>query len=78
MEAAGIAACSVQRMSSRHELVAAKNRARERHIELLSERLSIYLIDSVKFAESISSIRDRIRFLQDDPRTFEDSELRQL
>jgi len=61
-------------MTSRRELVAAKNRARRQHIELLTERLAIYLIDPVRFAEAIAVLRERIRSLEHDAQTFEEPE----
>ncbi len=65
-------------MNSRRELVAAKNRAREQHIDLLKERLSIYQHDPVRFAEAIASIQERLRSLQEDLQAFEDSEIGDL
>ena len=61
-------------MNSRHELVAAKNRAREEHIRLLNERLTVYMTDPVRFAERLALVRERIRVLQDTPEAFSDSE----
>ena len=61
-------------MNSRHELVAAKNRARGEHIRLLNERLTVYMTDPVRFADRIALVRERIRVLQDTPEAFSDSE----
>ena len=63
-----------QGMNSRHELVVAKNGAREHHLKLLNERLAIYMNDPERFAESIALIRERIRALQDKEQAFSDSE----
>ena len=65
-------------MTSRKELVAAKNLARKNHLEALSERLAILMENPEKFADSIAALRERIRSLQERPKTFSDSEAGKL
>ena len=62
-------------MKSRRKLVAAKNRARQQHIDLLNARLAIYRQDPVRFAEAIAVIEQRLRSLQEDQQEFADSEV---
>ena len=65
-------------MTSRRELVAAKNAAREKHIEALTERLAILMENPERFIDSIAAVKERIRSLQGKPKTFSDSEADQL
>ena len=60
-------------MSGWKQLVAARDDARQHHIELIRERIAIYMRNDVELADEIARLRKMLRHLENVRPTFADS-----
>ena len=60
-------------MSDWKSLIAARDDARRQHMQLIKERIAIYMRNRADFADGIDRLQEMLRTLEDVRPAFEDS-----